>query len=238
MMSEEMPLFVPTLNKQGYAAPYLDPFSLKFTEYAEGQFLEIGAAFGYATIQALSNGAKVIANDMDERHLQHIEEAADKYGYTEVETIAAEFAKNLSFPEKSFRKILISRVLHFFSGEKIKQSLKQVYDWLEPNGELYVVCETTFLTNWKTFIPEYQKRKEEGRPFPGEIDDPRNWEQNWSDNLPDFVHWLDIDPLVALLEEAGFEVVEVDYINRSGQFPESLLLDGRESVGIIGRRPK
>ena len=235
-MNEEMPLFVPTLNKKGYAAPYLDPFSLKFTEYAEGQFLEIGAAFGYATMQALANGAKVIANDMDIRHLEHLEAAASKLGYTRVETLAAEFPNEMNFPSKSFRKILISRVLHFFSGEKIKAALKQVHEWLEPNGELYVVCETTFLTDWLSFIPEYEKRKAEGQTFPGEIYDPKSWEQNWTDHLPDFMHFLDEDVLATLFEEAGFDVVEVGYINRKGQFPDSLLLDGRESVGIIGRR--
>ncbi|MBM7074628.1 class I SAM-dependent methyltransferase [Shewanella sp. 202IG2-18] len=235
-MTEEMPLFVPTLNKQGYAAPHLDPFSIKFTEYADGQFLEIGAAFGYATMKALENGAKVIANDMDIRHLEHLEDAASKLGYSELETLAAEFPHEMSFTAKSFRKILISRVLHFFSGEQIKASLQQIYDWLEPNGELYVVCETTFLTNWLSFIPEYEKRKAEGKAFPGEITNPKHWEKSWSDNLPDFVHWLDTESLTALFEEAGFEVLEVDYINRKGQFPDSLLLDGPESVGIIGRR--
>lgn len=236
-MNEDTQLFVPTLNKQGYALPNLDPFSKKFTEYAKGQFLEIGAAFGYTTLKALENGSEVTANDLDERHLEYLKTQAAVLGYLKLKTIAAEFPIGLSFPTQSFRKILISRVLHFFAGEKIKQSLKQVYDWLEPNGELYVICETTYSTNWKTFIPEYQKRKEAGEVYPGEITNPTHWERSWSENLPSFVHWQDKESLTHLLKEAGFEVIEVDYINRSGQFPDELLLDGRESVGIIGRRP-
>ncbi|RLV58250.1 class I SAM-dependent methyltransferase [Parashewanella curva] len=236
-MNDETPLFVPTLNKQGYAAPNLDPFSIKFTQFAEGQFLEIGAAFGYATLEALKNGASVTANDMDARHLDELEAKAESIGFTKLETITGEFPNQLDFEEKQFSKILISRVLHFFTGEDIQAALTHAYNWLKPGGELYVVCETTYLTNWLSFIPEYEKRKANGVAFPGEIDDPKHWEKSWSDNLPEFVHWLDIEPLRQLFEQAGFEVVELDYINRAGQFPESLLLDGRESVGIIGRRP-
>ncbi len=175
---------------------------------------------------------------MDERHLVELEETAKERGFTKLKTIAAKFPSGLNFAANSFRKILICRVLHFFKGKDIKSSLKEVYDWLEPGGELYVVCETTYLTNWRTFIPEYEKRKAEGEAYLGEITDPKNWENTWSDNLPEFVHWLDTEILTRLFEEAGFDVVEVGYINRAGQFPESLLLNGRESVGIIGRRPK
>ncbi len=237
-MSEEKQLFVPTLNKQGYATVNIDPFSKKFTEHADGQFLEIGAAFGYTTLAALENGASVTANDLDKRHLDELKQKAQQRGFTKLKTVAAEFPSKMDFPDNSFSKILICRVLHFFTGEDIEVALKKAFDWLEPGGELFVVCETTYLTNWQSFIPEYEQRKDDGKAYPGEITNPKHWENTWSDNLPDFVHWLDIDVLTRLFEEAGFEVVEVDYINRAGQFPDALLLDGRESVGIIGRRPK
>ncbi len=45
-MSSDNQLLVPTLNQQGYATVNIDPFSEKFTQYADGQYLEIGAAFG------------------------------------------------------------------------------------------------------------------------------------------------------------------------------------------------
>ena len=231
-------LFVPTLNNQGYAAVKLDQFSERFTEYSEGQYLEIGAAYGYAAIEALKNGVDFIANDLDKRHLQHLEKEANRLGYTNLTIIAGEFPAALNFKPKSFRKILLSRVLHFFSGKEIKQALQTLYEWLEPEGELYVTCETTFLGNWTSFIPEYQKRIEQGIAYPGEIDNPSQWENTYSHNFSQFIHFLDKDVLSRLFEEAGLEIIEVKYINRSGQFPEDLLLDGRESVGIIGKRPK
>ena len=77
-MSAMQDLFVPTLNNQGYAAVKLDRFSERFAEYSEGQFLEIGAAYGYAAIEALKNGEDFIANDLDKRHLQHLEKEANR----------------------------------------------------------------------------------------------------------------------------------------------------------------
>ncbi|MBM7073953.1 class I SAM-dependent methyltransferase, partial [Shewanella sp. 202IG2-18] len=175
-MVEDNQLFVPTLNQQGYATVTIDPFSKKFTEYADGTFLEIGAAFGYTTLKALENGATVIANDMDDRHLKALSETAKEKGLSKLQTITAQFPIGLDFDAKSFRKILICRVLHFFSGEDMKQALKKAHNWLEVGGELYVVCETTFLTNWQKFIPEYENRKRAGEPFPGEINNPKFWE--------------------------------------------------------------
>ncbi len=229
-------LFIPTLNKQGYAAPKLDPFSQKFTEYAEGEFLEVGAAFGFASLAALENGASVTANDLDERHLQHIKDEAKQKSLTKLTTVAGSFPNELPFAENQFSKILVSRVLHFFSGVEFKQALEQLKSWLIPDGELIIVCETPFLTNWQSFIPEFNKRIEQGEAYPGEIDNPKYWEKNWSDNLPDFVHWLDQSTLERLVTEAGFSIVDSAYINRQGMFPESLLLDGRESVGIIAKK--
>ena len=237
-MNDDSQLFKPTLNKQGYAMVNLDPFSEQFTQYADGQFLEIGAAYGFTTLKALENGNCIVANDLEPRHLEELNATAKDRGFTKLKTIAAEFPSGLNFEQQSFRKILICRVLHFFKGKDIKEALKLAHDWLKIGGELYVVCETTYLTNWAKFIPEYERRKARNYPFPGEIDDPENWENTWSYNLPEFVHWLDIEPLRSLFEEVGFEVIKANYIDRAGQFPDSILLDGRESVGIIGKRVK
>ena len=90
-MSEDIELFVPTLNQQGYATVNMDPFSEKFTQYTNGQFLEIGAAFGYTTLKALENSANVIANDLETRHLRVHEHSAKKRGFNQLKTITAAF---------------------------------------------------------------------------------------------------------------------------------------------------
>ena len=47
-----------------------DIFSQKFIDYkTKLPMLEIGTAYGYTTRAALLNGATIIANDLDHRHL-------------------------------------------------------------------------------------------------------------------------------------------------------------------------
>lgn len=67
-------LLIPTLNQQGLAMTVVDdPCSRAFIDYAaqsEGWCLEVGAAYGAATIQALKQGARMVANDLGSQHLE------------------------------------------------------------------------------------------------------------------------------------------------------------------------
>lgn len=168
--------------------------------------------------------------------MDHIKREADARGLTTLTTALGSFPEQLTFPEKSFQKILISRVLHFFTGEQIESAIQVAYKWLKPGGKLYIVCETPFLQNWSSFLPEYERRKRESVEYPGEITNPKSWENNRTDNLPDFVHWLDKETLEKLVVSSGLAICESGYVDRKGQFPPDLLSEGRESVGIIGRK--
>ena len=235
-MSLASDLFIPTLNQQGFAVPKLDPFSKRFTKSTSGTLLEIGAAFGFATLKALANGANVYANDLEPKHLKQLSEAADGKGYRGLKTIAARFPDELEFENEKFEKILISRVLHFFTGEQIQRSLRKIHDWLSVGGELIVVCDTIYFKHWEAVYPEYKKRKNTNKRFPGEFNEPLKHAKKWGQHLPEFYHFLDVESLTSFFKDAGFEIVEAKYINRKNQFPDELLYDGRESVGIVGRK--
>ena len=63
--------FIPTLNQMGFMTSSLDQFSKEFVDYA-GKFplensMEIGAAYGVSTVEALKKGAQIIANDLEEK---------------------------------------------------------------------------------------------------------------------------------------------------------------------------
>lgn len=67
--------FINTLNGMGAMTTNLDPFSEAFVEFSgscDFPVLEIGAAYGIATTAALSKGASVIANDLDQQHLEYL----------------------------------------------------------------------------------------------------------------------------------------------------------------------
>lgn len=252
---ESTGIFTKTHNPfGGFTTTPCDPVSQQFIEHAAlsakqgGRVLEIGAAFGAATLEAIAKGATVFCNDIDPENLavvrQRFMEATDDSSESltgdnsRLILVPGELPNELiGLPEKHFDAILICRVLHFFSGSQIEESLALLAQLLAPKGKIYIVCETPFLRNWQRFIPEFNRRVEDNEEWPGEITEPAKYESSGrASSLPKFVHWITKEVLDRSLVKAGFSVEHSEYINRSGQFPEDLLLPeyGKESIGAIG----
>ncbi|MDR3504325.1 MAG: class I SAM-dependent methyltransferase [Legionella sp.] len=248
-------LFTKTHNPfGGFTTAPCDPISQKFLMDAallaknEGKVLEIGAAFGAATLETLAQGATVFCNDIDpanlavvrQRYLEMVPDTEKSItgDSNKLILVPGELPQELiGLPNKYFDAILICRVLHFFSGAKIEESLALMSQLLAPGGKIYIVCETPFLKNWQRFIPEFNSRLESDMEWPGEITDPAAFESSGrATSLPKFVHWITKEILERSLVRAGFSIEHSEYINRKGQFPEDLLLPeyGKESVGAIG----
>ncbi len=233
--------FVPTHNQQGYMTTTLDYFSKSFAcssskSKDRARLLEIGAAYGIASLEALRNGSTVIANDIDPIHLAIMANKASKEHHCNLQTVTGIFPEELEFPENYFDGALICRVMHFFTAQRIIDSLKILRKVIKPSGKIYIVNETPYLANWSSFIPEYNARKSQGIKWPGIITNPEQYCSSRAGQLPSLVHWLDQDTLLQALSEAGFvdsEVEEMKYINRAGQFPQDILMpsEGRESIG-------
>ena len=155
--------FIATLNNMGYMTAGLDPYSQRFVDYAaqhkNNKVLEIGAAYGVATLAALRHGCKMVANDLDNKHLEILKSNTPEQYLKNLELKAGSLPKELSFPENSFKAILICRGLHFFKGEDIELSAKKLYDWLMPGGKLFVVAETPYMGTVLPFLPTYLKNK-------------------------------------------------------------------------------
>lgn len=252
---ESTGIFTKTHNPfGGFTTTPCDPVSQQFIEHAAlsakhgGKVLEIGAAFGAATLEAIAKGATVFCNDIDpenlavvrQRFLETTEDSSESLtgDSSKLVLVPGELPNGLiGLPEKHFDAILICRVLHFFTGSKIEESLALLAKLLAPKGKIYIVCETPFLRNWQRFIPEFNRRIEDNEEWPGEITEPAKYESSGrASSLPKFVHWITKEVLDRSLVKAGFSVEHSEYINRSGQFPEDLLLPeyGKESIGAIG----
>lgn len=231
-----------------------DPFSQRFIEHAAeasnngAKILEIGAAFGAATLAAIAKGATVFCNDIDACNLavvrQRYLESRSEQGSPSVTgdesrltLIPGALPQELSgLPARSFDAILICRVLHFFTGKKIEESLQLMASLLTPGGKIYIVCETPFLKNWELFIPEFNHRVEQGVEWPGEITNTDAFDRSGRATTScKFIHWITKDVLERSISRAGLKVEHATYINRAGQFPEDLLRpeEGKESVGAI-----
>nr|WP_248295683.1 class I SAM-dependent methyltransferase [Legionella pneumophila] len=252
---ESTGIFTKTHNPfGGFTTTPCDPVSQRFIEHAAlsakqgGKVLEIGAAFGAATLEAIAKGATVFCNDIDpenlavvrQRFLETTEDSSESLtgDSSKLVLVPGELPNELiGLPEKHFDAILICRVLHFFTGSKIEESLALLAKLLAPKGKIYIVCETPFLRNWQRFIPEFNRRIEDNEEWPGEITEPAKYESSGrASSLPKFVHWITKEVLDRSLVKAGFSVEHSEYINRIGQFPEDLLLPeyGKESIGAIG----
>ncbi|NNM58634.1 MAG: class I SAM-dependent methyltransferase [Legionellales bacterium] len=241
---EEEGHFVKTFNSQGYMTTRLDTFSKKFIAFCQKQsltnkefsVLEIGAAFGIATLAALeaAPNATVYCNDLDPHQLQVVQYTAiEKQIDANLILLPGRFPNELSFESGKFQAILICRVLHFSRGNDIIVALKEIKKWLAPDGKLFVIVETPFIKAWISFLPEFIERKAKDVPFPGEIDTPMKYAKDRAPFLPPFIHFMDIDGLSYTLAQAGFEIEQIAYIDRKNQFPSDILLDGRESVGAV-----
>lgn len=244
--------FIKTHNPiGGFTTTPCDPYSQKFIEYAtslvksNGRVLEIGAAFGAASLPILAKGVTVFCNDIEpqnlavirKRYLQHNNKQDYVTGDSEkLILVPGAFPDELlALPKESFDAILVCRVLHFFTGDKIEQALKKMANLLKSGGKLFIVCETPFLKNWQRFVPEYEKRVAKKIEWPGEITNPSEFESSGrSASLPTFVHWITKDILDRSLLRANlFEIEQSTYIDRQGQFPDDLILSGKESVGAV-----
>lgn len=225
--------FIPTLNQMGYMTVHVDPYSQAFIEYAashKGLNLEIGTAYGVATLQALARGATVVANDIEIRHLHILTQRTAEKDLPRLRLVPGAFPRELHFEENTFQSILIARVLHFFDPVTLELAVKKAWDWLKPTGKLIVVADTPYLKNLEAFIPIYEERVSKGDPWPGVIENPKHYAQDA--HFPDFLHLLSEAVLRRVLSRQGFTIEKLEHFRRI-DYPLDRQLDGRESVGAI-----
>jgi SAM-dependent methyltransferase len=225
---------IPTLNKMGYMTTFLDPYSEKFIQYSANcrqPVLEIGSAYGIATLKALDNGATVVSNDLDPRHLQILKSKCPKEAHGRLTLVAGKFPE-VTLSSNYFDAILTVRVLHFLDGKTLRNFLSRCYDLLTINGKLFVVVDTPYLKDWQNFIKVFEQRVKNNSEWPGLIKNTRLFNSKRIPQLPKLMHWIDINILQRELKIAGFNIERIEYLNRI-DYPIDSRLDGRESVGAI-----
>lgn len=233
-MPEELPEGIPTLNKMGYMTSSLDNYSRQFATYSsmcEGQVLEIGAAYGIATLEALSKGAQVLSNDLSADHLKILEKKCPEEHKERLTTRVGNFLE-IELPENHFDAILMARVVHFMDGETIRKAFSRCFDLLKKDGKLFVVSDTPYMQDSISFIEVFEQRLRNKEEWPGLVEDITPIGSPSIPNLPKLFHFLDTITLKRELEFAGFYVEEVSYFSRD-DYPASVRLDGREGIGAI-----
>jgi SAM-dependent methyltransferase len=220
------------MNNTGWMTEKMDSYSADFAEYAgtaDGEVLDIGCAYGIATLAALENGARVLACDMDPRHLEVLyarvpEQLRGRYR-SKAATMPA-----VDFPQGSFAAILAARVLHFLNGTDIEVTVRKMKDWLIPGGRLYLVADSPYTGPWAPQAGEYERRKSEGDAWPGYVADYASFLPAHVDPAehPDFINPLDPDILKRVCTNAGLEVIAASFLSSATKHA-----NGRDHAGVI-----
>lgn len=228
-----------TLNHTGYMTTNLDRYLQSFIEYSaasQDTVLDMGAAYGVATIPVLAKGAEVVAVDIEYRHLDILKKHVPLAVQARLKTVIGGLP-DIDFPENSFSAILCSRVLHFLRGEDIDVAMNKFKLWLKPKGRLYLITETPYFGVWKAIIPEYERRKASGERWPSFMADFMQYHHPDADVsvAPPMLNPLDKWQLERMCNEVGLEIVESSYIDRK-LFGSLAYYDGRESAAVIAEK--
>jgi SAM-dependent methyltransferase len=234
--ASSVPGLIPTLNNTGWMTETLDDHSRAFTEFAPsapGECLDIGCAYGVATLPALAGGARVLACDLEPRHLTILRQRVPDRDRERLRCLPGRLP-DVDFPAGAFGAILCARALHFLMPSGIELSVRKMFDWLAPGGRVFLVTDTPYVGPWWKNAAEYERRKREGCPWPGFVSGYRsllppgaNPEQH-----PAFINPLDPDILDRVTRAIGFEVLEARFLRGGGA-----KATGREHAGVIARKP-
>ena len=93
--------------------------------------LDLGCGHGVNTLEALKQGARVVAADIDTPPLEPHPCLSCKI---------ARLPNDVPFAENSFAGILCAEVFHFLSDDQIHPAIKTLYSLLDDGGFLVITC--------------------------------------------------------------------------------------------------
>lgn len=229
---------IPTDNAMGVMTAELSPAAEAFvalSRHAARPLLEVGAAYGNATLPALANGATVIANDLSATELSVLAASTPAAHARHLVLAPARFPGEVKLAGGSLSGVLAAQVLHFLDGPEVELSFQNVHRWLEPGGKFFILVMTPSLSYYRKLRPAYDERAARGERWPG-IFDPRTVASpEWRDRLPPMVHLFEKDTLARCATEAGFAVETLDYFCFKN-FPDQHRTDGREYLSMTARK--
>lgn len=230
---------IPTLNSYGYMLEKPDVISEEFIEYAaltKGPVLDIGAAYGVATIAALKKGAYVIANDLDERHLTILEDETPIELREKLLIKKGSFPTEVDLPSSSVTAVLASGVLHYLEGQQLRYAFSKVYDILKPGGKFFFFTSTPYIKLFEGYFDIYMKRKSQKEDWPGLIKDCWIYAPRHKNILPKLINLLDKETVTNLLNETGFIIEKINYVAMEG-YPLEFHSNGKEYLGVVAQKP-
>ena len=242
---EAMTGAIATKNKKGFMFKELSEISKQYLAYSKScnRVLEIGCAYGISVLPILNlEKVTVHAVDLSDDHLKILKsKLTPNQNYYFMPTIG-EFPVNTHYENNFFDAIHISNVLHFIRGEHFNLALKKCFNWLKPQGKIFINTCSLYMPYLSDFISTYENRKKAGIQWPGEIDKlkdflPKDLPPSEMDAEPDFFHVFDKEDLEYHLKNYGFMIEESTYytLKTADYFKD--VDDSRAIIGIIAKKP-
>ncbi|MDJ0460314.1 non-ribosomal peptide synthetase [Streptomyces sp. H27-C3] len=233
---------VATLNRTGVMVEYLIPYSSDFADFAGergGEVLDMGCAYGVASIAALERGARVVALDMEKKHLDILEQRVNDESRARL-ILRRGTLPDVDFEDERFTAVHASRVMHFLKPEDVRLMLRKMFRWLTPGGKVFLSTDSPYFGYWASKAWEYEERKRAGDPWPGYIEDvAAHFDPAHVVGGPRLINAVDPDVFRRECEAVGFVVERAGFFGTVGVDRESYGAPApdMEHVGIIARKP-
>ena len=226
--------FMHTLNDISHAF-------IAFSADAPGLIVDIGAAYGVATLPIIQQGRDVVACDMDNTHLTTIQQRVPPSLRHHLHTQHGQFPHDIRFAPGQVGAVLLSHILPFLNPDEMDEAISKVATWLAPKGKVFIACYSPYMACFKRFIPLYEQRLQDGIRWPcwveNNVTDYLEAPSDVLNNLPHTMNYLDHAPLTQALQQHGFAIERADYLDpKKNNIPEGLLMDGREWSGVIAMK--
>ncbi|WP_310619795.1 class I SAM-dependent methyltransferase [Flexibacterium corallicola] len=208
-----------TTNHRGIIFKSLSKASrdfVTFTSHIDKPALDMGCAFGVATLPVLQKHKHIVACDLSKEHLRVLRENTPENLLCYLQTQVGCFPQDFQFKENSIGAIHCSHLLHFLTGDELMAGLEKFKVWLCETGKLFINVGTPSLPFLGHFQEEYLKRKHWVK-WPGEMDEkdikqyvtPEYIEWIGAEAMYSFCHPLDKETLSRALTESGFQIDEI-----------------------------
>ena len=230
-----------TLNRCGIICAYLNPAQKAFIDFAKnspGPLVDIGCAYGVATRPAIANGGQIIAIDSSPEHLAILENSLPHIWKNQLQTINKYFPSQAVLPSGSVSGILASYIFPFLTPDEFEAGLACCYDWLMPGGTLWVTQSSLNLSPGTPLQKRYNERKAAAEKWPGLIDNYHDYlDEGWQKILPNNINFVEMEEMLSLLTNTGFEIVASDYYTLGFWQHLDADINDKGSYYIFARKP-
>jgi SAM-dependent methyltransferase len=208
-----------------------------FSKKATNPILDIGGGYGRLSKLMAEQGATVIFNDLDERHVLLGRQifTIDERSHLYINTF--KFPRGMIIPQNSLSGVVLHRVIHFMKPDEVEEGIAKIKRWLVPGGKVFIAVLPPQHGEYRDVVlPQYEKRWQQGDAWPGYGFKSKALLPDQAYALPKVLHVMDRRPLEQVLLKYGFVIEKADYIDMKN-FGNSDIRDGHELFGIVAVKP-